>query len=148
MASLLKRFVSLLTGGSPAKYYRPLKNVTRRDVLQMSSEQGRDIFGPVPKNGRREFFCLDDHTWIWHEEWVDEQGKKQSRTTRYEVHDKSILKVQEGTSYQYLEGEELRNFAVAVRIYYERVMKNIFGRDPVTGQPITASPDTIGVDAR
>lgn len=148
MHGLLKRFTDLLTGSPSASYKKDAHSVTRRDVLQTTSEQGRDIFGPVPTNGRREFFCLDDQTWIWHEEWVDEIGKQQSRTTRYEIHNNGILKVQEGTNYQFLEGEELRNFAVAVRIYYERVMKNVFKRDPATGQLLGAVPGTMGIDAR
>ena len=146
--SLLKMFTNLLTGSSSSANRHPVRKMTERDIIQMESDLGRDIFGPVPSGGRREFFCLDERTWIWHEEWIDEAKTARTRTTRYEMHDNGILKIQEGSKYQFIEGEELRNFAVAVEMYYERVMKNVYGRDPQTGQPLGAIPATMGIDAR
>ena len=47
-----------------------------------------------------------------------------------------MLKVQEGARYSYLEGEELQNFGLAVRLYYEQVTRQVYRRDPATGQKL------------
>jgi hypothetical protein len=74
---------------------------------------------------------------MWHEEWIDAAGKRQQSTIRYEVDDKGILKVSEGARYDYLEGEELDNLTMAIQMYYERVMREIYNRDPQTGQKLS-----------
>lgn len=107
--------------------------LTERDLLRLESQVGANLFGAVPKGRRREFFCLDESTWIWHEEWKDEKGIERQSTVRYEVHQNGILKVSDGPRYQYIEGDELKNFAKATRAYYERTAKEVYGRDPATG---------------
>ena len=133
---LLKKALQLITGDTK-KTKRPLKTLTERDLIELESEIGRDLFGPIPKGHRREFFCLDEHTWVWYEEWIDaETGKMKALTTRYEVHENGILKVQDGTTYRFIDGEELRDLGVSVRMYYERVMRGIYKKDPHTGKPL------------
>jgi hypothetical protein len=100
--------------------------------LTLESEIGAQIFGPIPAGVRREFFCLDERTWIWHEEKLDKKNSE-AATIRYEINQHGVLKVQEGARYSYLEGEELKNFAVAVRMYYEQVARRVYRRDPATG---------------
>ena len=138
--SILRKALQLLTGDT----VRPLKGLTERQLIELESEIGRTVFGPVPHGHRREFFCLDEHTWVWFEEWKDEQtGKKRSLTTRYEVHEQGILKAQDGKSYKFIEGDELKNLDLATKLYYEQVMRGIYRRDPDTGQPITETPATM-----
>ena len=140
MSRLLKQLASLITGAPvpPKKAARPPKKLTERQLIQLESELGRDLFGPIPKGHRREFFCLDEHTWIWYEEWIDSTTKKKmSTTTRYEVHDNGILKSQNGASYTFIDDEELQNLAIATRIYYERAVRQVYKHDPHTGQPLT-----------
>lgn len=142
MASVLKKTLQLLVGDDadvdwltlPKK--RPLKTLTERDLLTLESEIGSQLFGPIPAGHRREFFCLDEHTWIWHEEWLDEKKKLATSTIRYEVNEHGVLKVQEGARYSYLEGDELRNFGIAMRMYYERIAREIYKVDPETGQSL------------
>lgn len=143
--SVLKKALGLLVGSDQAtpsnfgllsKKKRPLKELTERELITLESEVGGQLFGPVQKGGRREFFNLDPKTWLWHEEWLDAAGKKQQSTIRYEVDDKGILKVSEGARYDYLQGTELDNFTVAIQMYYERVMREIYKRDPQTGQKL------------
>lgn len=139
--SVFKKAMALIIGDAnevasdlrmPKK--RPLKTLTERELLQLESEIGAQLFGEVPKGHRREFFCLDANTWIWYEEWVDPQTKKREQTTtRYEVSDRGILKVLEGPRYSYLEGAELENLAMATKLYYERVAREVYQRDPQTG---------------
>lgn len=137
--NILKKALKLITG-SGSDGTRPLKTLTERELIELESEIGREIFGDVPTGHRREFFCLDDHTWVWHEEWIDENKKKAQRTTRYEVHESSILKVRDGGHYEYLKGEELNNFGMAVKLYYEQVTRKIYKRDPYTGKALTELP--------
>ncbi len=93
-----------------------------RALLHHEAKIGGELFGPIPKNHRREFFCLDEHTWVWHEEWIDKSGNRQIMMTRYDVRPSGIVKSQGGQSYQSLSREELRNFYKAVRMYREQVV--------------------------
>lgn len=145
VASVFEKALSLLIGTEmqipsfqmPKKGRRPLKNMTERELIQLESEIGREVFGPVPTGHRREFFNLDPTTWVWYEEYVDPNTKQtHSTTTRYEIQDKKILKAQEGSQYTYLEGDELRNLTLAVQMYYERVMRDLYKRDPHSGHKI------------
>lgn len=116
---------------------RPLKKLTERELIQLESEIGAMIFGEKPSHvKRREFFNLDEKTWIWHEEIVGKDGKTQELTTKYEIQPQGILKVQPNYKYSYLEGAELENFVLAVKEYYERVARRIYKRDPVTGKKL------------
>ena len=100
---------------------RPLKKFTERELIQLESE---------------EFFNLDKDTWIWYEEVADGKGGRQELTTRYEVQPKGILKIQPNYRYSYLEGDELQNFVLATKEYYERVSRQLYKKDPQTGQPL------------
>lgn len=142
MASVLQKAYQLLVGDDanvdwlklPKK--RALKKLTERELLTLESEIGSTLFGPIPTGHRREFFCLDEKTWIWHEEWLDDKKKLAISTVRYEINEHGVLKVQEGARYSYLEGDELQNFGVAIRMYYEQVAREVYHRDPVTGQKL------------
>jgi hypothetical protein len=130
-----KKIGTLLTG-SPKDISWSSRALTERELIEIESEIGRHIFGPIEEGHSREFFCLDEHTWVWHEEWMDETKKKQKRTTRFEIHQNGILKVRDGGHYQYLEDDELQNFGTAVRMYYEQVMRSIYRHDPYTGESL------------
>jgi hypothetical protein len=80
---------------------------------------GGQLFGAVPKGHRREFFCLDERTWVWHEEWT-EKGKAQSVTTHYNVRPDGVLK-QQGDHYTRLTKQEARNLYRAALAYHQRV---------------------------
>ncbi|HEY1064051.1 MAG TPA: hypothetical protein VGE30_02000 [Candidatus Saccharimonadales bacterium] len=92
-----------------------------RRVLREQAKMGGTLFGPVPKGHRREFFCLDRHTWVWHEEWIDQTGKSHAVTTRYDVRPQGVLKSQGNSSYQLVEGAELRNLHQAAKLYYQKL---------------------------
>jgi hypothetical protein len=142
MNSLIKKALNLLVGDEASfdllriPKNRPLKPLTERELLKLESEVGSKLFGPIPDGHRREFFCLDEKTWIWHEEWIGSGRKLETSTIRYEVNEHGVLKVEEGARYSYLEGEELQNFSLAVRLYYEQVAREVYKRDPATGQKL------------
>lgn len=104
--------------------------LSERQLIEHESQIGAGLFGPVPAGHRREFFCLDDTSWIWYEEWRDEKGQQQKMTIRYEIQKTGVLKVQEGARYSYLEGAELTNFLNATNAYYNQVMARLYGKVP------------------
>ena len=139
MGTFLRKTVKLITGNEPAPAAPKLRKRTKRDLIRMESKIGAQVFGPVPAGHRREFFCLDRNTWIWYEQWADQTGKPRELTTRYEVHPNGVLKVQDGQQYMVVEGEELRNLALATHLYRERVARDIYRRDSATGQPLAVA---------
>lgn len=91
-----------------------------RDIIRECARMGGTLFGPVQKHGRREFFCLDPQTWVWHEEWKDASGLH-ILTTRYDLRPNGIFKAQDGQPYQPLSYEELQRFQSAVHAYQQKV---------------------------
>lgn len=116
---------------------RPLESFTREELIRLESEIGAELFGPIPDGHKRSFYNLDPKTWVWYEEWSDADNKSKRRvTTRYEVQPNGVLKVQDGSSYTYLSGQEFDDFTLAVQMYYEQVMRKIYKRDPNSGQKL------------
>lgn len=103
-----------------------MRTAILRNLIRRETEIGATLFGPVPKGGRREFFCLDETTWIWHEEWTDNNGQKQIRNTRYDFRPTGILKAQNGQGYQMVSLEEARHLEAAIKTYVARVKKEIY----------------------
>lgn len=97
-----------------------------RDLLKHEAKIGGELFGPIPTGGRREFFCLDQYTWIWYEEWTDKNKNLQTRTTRYDVRSNGIYRVREGQRYQLVSDNEALRLRDAVRSYQKRVMAEIY----------------------
>jgi hypothetical protein len=91
-------------------------------LIHHEARIGGQLFGPLPNGVRREFFCLDEHTWVWHEEWTDEKGKRQVMTTRYDIRPDGVLKSQSGQSYRKIKGQEAVNFRNAVNSYCDQVL--------------------------
>ena len=89
-------------------------------LIHYEAKIGGELFGPIPKGVRREFFLLDRRTWVWHEEWSDKAGHH-AVTTRYDVRPNGVFKSQGTGSYRALSLEEARNFYNAVMLYYQRV---------------------------
>ncbi|MEK7626184.1 MAG: hypothetical protein AAB423_02410 [Patescibacteria group bacterium] len=97
------------------------------DFMRHEARIGGKLFGPVPRNRRREFFCLDSHTWIWHEEWLDANGQDHYQTTRYEIRPDGVVKAQDGQmQYQKVGSEELRRLIKAAKIYEAKVSEEIY----------------------
>lgn len=94
-----------------------------RDLIQNESRIGREIFGPIPKGVKREFFCLDESTWVWHEE---KDGK--TTVTRYVIKPTEIIKSVNGGNYHRLSVVEARRFGKAIKIYSARVNKELYGQ--------------------
>jgi hypothetical protein len=97
-----------------------------RSLIRREAKIGGEIFGPVPKGGKREFFCLDEHTWIWHEEWLDANGQRRIKTTRYDIRPTGILKAQDGQTYQHVSIEEAERLLQAAKLYEHRIRTELY----------------------
>jgi hypothetical protein len=91
-----------------------------RQLIRQEAVIGGRLFGRLPKDRHREFFCLDAHTWVWHEEW-QANGQRQVVTTRYTVRPDGILKSQNGQPYQAVTRDEARNLYQAAQMYWHRI---------------------------
>jgi len=96
-----------------------------RNLIRHEAQIGGQLFGPIPAGRRREFFCLDEHTWVWHEEWTDNKGQTHVQTTRYDVRPGGILKSQNGR-YQPVAMSEARRLKAAANAYLHRISKEIY----------------------
>lgn len=96
-----------------------------RNLIRHEAKIGGQLFGQVQPGGRREFFCLDEHTWVWHEEWIDQNGQHQVRTTRYDIRPSGILKAQNG-QYQPVKAEEAKKLYEAAKLYQQRVERELY----------------------
>jgi hypothetical protein len=90
-------------------------------LLRYAAKIGGQLFGPIPQGRRREFFNLDKHTWVWHEEWIDEDGQRQVVMTQYHIRPDGILKSQGDQTYRRISHAELHNLYQAVELYGEAV---------------------------
>lgn len=95
------------------------------NLIRHEAKIGGQILGPVPAGHRREFFCLDERTWVWHEEWLDNKSQKHIRTTRYDVRPDGVLKAQSG-QYQKLTRSEALRLRQAANTYIDRVNREMY----------------------
>ncbi len=98
----------------------------RRSLMLHEARIGGTLFGEVPAGHRREFFCLDKHTWVWHEEWKDENGQQKVVTTRYDVRPNGVLKSQNGSHYQQVSLDEAKHLAQAASLYSDRIRQEVY----------------------
>lgn len=97
-----------------------------RNLIRHEAKIGGQIFaGEVPKGTRREFFCLDEHTWVWHEEWTNNQGQRQIQTTRYDIRPSGVVKSQNG-HYSEVSDTELQRLIAAAQNYLKKVDSQIY----------------------
>lgn len=98
----------------------------RRKLMLHEAKVGGKLFGDVPSNRRREFFCLDRHTWVWHEEWTDNSGERHIVTTRYDVRPTGVLKSQNGSHYQRVERAEAERLLEAAKLYQNSIRQEVY----------------------
>lgn len=96
------------------------------DLINAESKLGRTIFGPIPDGHQREFFESKKNVWIWHESFVDNNGKRNTLTVRYEVKPNGVFKRINQGNYEKIEGSELENFCKAARSYLSLVKAKLY----------------------
>lgn len=99
-----------------------------QDLMRKELEVTRGMFGALKEGTKRDFFCLDEHTWIWYEEWVDEQGRRRQMTTRYMIRPHEVVKSQNGGAYKRLSDKELLSFQAAVQTYANTTKQRLYAR--------------------
>ena len=128
--AILDKVKKLATTGT-----RPFVKLTERDLIDAESAIGRQLFGEIPAGHKRDFFCLDEYTWVWHEEWKEGRDIK-TQTVRYEIRGENIVKIIGSGEYSYVKREELKNLVLAIKLYYEQVMRSVYKIDANTGLPL------------
>jgi hypothetical protein len=103
------------------------RTATTRELIRREAAVGGQLFGAVPAGHSRQFFCLDKHSWVWHEQWTDERGQTRHLTTRYEVRPGGILKAQGDQPYHYVELDEARNLVEAIELYAQHIPRQVYG---------------------
>ncbi len=115
-----------LLSGTKIQHQQDRESELHRNLLRREAKIGGEIFGPVAAGGKREFFCLDEHTWIWHEEWLDQSSQRHIKTTRYDIRPTRILKAQDGQTYQHVTIEEAERLLQAAKLYETRIRSELY----------------------
>lgn len=131
MAPVWRKAKILLIGEQPSRIAptstRP--SLSDRQLLQQESSIGRSLFNDITLGHQREFFCLDENTWVWSDQYKDDKQQPRTQTIRYEVHSNGILKIENGgKSYYFLKGQELDDFAQLVQNYRQQVEAQLYGQ--------------------
>lgn len=116
-----------LLKGLTAQKHEERRSELMRSLKRHEAKIGGTLFGPVPEGGRRDFFCLDKYTWVWHEEWTDKAGKPHNKTIRYDFRPEGVLKSQNG-QYTRITRDEARRLRDAIRLYGKKVDEELYSR--------------------
>ena len=119
-------FLKKLLSSTKAQRHDEREAELYRSLIRREAKMGGEIFGSIPAGGKREFFCLDEHTWIWHEEWLDANRQRRIKTTRYDIRPTGILKAQDGQTYQHVSIEEAKRLIQAAKVYEQRMRSELY----------------------
>jgi hypothetical protein len=93
------------------------------NLIRQEASITKNIFGPAPKGHYREFFCLDQNTWVWHDEWDDQSGNRVIVSTKYFIRTEGALKSINGGAYSPIDKDETKNLYHAIKQYANLVLK-------------------------
>lgn len=122
----IKSIINLVQKQITSKSSAQREATLYRNLMRHEAKIGGAVFGKIPEGRRREFFCLDEHTWVWHEEWTGSDGKHNVMTTRYDVRPTGILKSQNGSHYQPVGAQEAKRLWQASKLYQQKVNQEIY----------------------
>ena len=123
---LLKRRKLRKTAKKTVGSARTNNGFTYEELINAEAALGRTLFGPVPEGHQREFFESKPNVWIWHESFVNQLGRMEEMTIRYEVRPTGVYKKPMGGTYERLQGDELDNFRRAARSYLALVKSKLY----------------------
>lgn len=123
---MIKKLLNAAFAQTAATKEQDRLETLRQKLIRHEAQVGGKVFGEVPKGHKRDFFCLDAHTMVWHEEWLDEKGERHVVSTRYDVRPNNILKSQNGGHYQEIDREEAYRLRDATNLYAENVKREVY----------------------
>ncbi len=97
----------------------------RRALLKREGDIGGKLFGKIPKNHTRKFFCLNQNTWVWNETFPAETGETMVVNTRYRVYEDTIEKIQ-NNKVTPMSLEEMQNVVHAMELYADKVQRMMY----------------------
>ena len=102
----------------------------RKRRIGREARLGGQLFGQLPKGRRREFFCLDAKTWVWHEAWTDQATKTRHQATlRYDIRTPFVYKKQDDAlDWQPVGSMEKARLEAAIDLYRSRVLGKLYPR--------------------
>ncbi len=118
----------LLARKNPAirsRYFLSTIEDRHRSLIERESRVGSSIFGSVPFGSKREFFCLDEKTWVWREKHNTKDGKVKVINTRYVIYQDRIDKIQNSEPSE-ISLDEIENLLHAMQVYTDRVAKKVY----------------------
>jgi hypothetical protein len=101
------------------------KKDQRRALLRRESEIGGRLFGKIPKNHTRSFFCLNQNTWVWYETFPGTDGETLVVNTRYRIYEDTIEKIQNNKIIP-MTLQEMQNVVHAMELYVTKVEKAMY----------------------
>lgn len=93
------------------------------NLIRQEAKITNNIFGSSPKGHHREFFCLDQNTWVWHDEWDDENGNRIILSNKYFIRSEGAMKSVNGGAYFPIDKEESKNLYHAIKQYAQLVLR-------------------------
>jgi hypothetical protein len=100
-----------------------------KQLIEIESEIGGQVFGPSRPDEERRFYCLDERTWVYQNNYVDLiDGNKKQMVIRYELHPNGVLKVINSKSHSMVQDDEAERLIEAIKLYYKLVMTKVYGR--------------------
>lgn len=100
-----------------------------KQLIQTESQIGGAIFGQVPAGVKRDFFCIDERTWVWSDSWTEQDGTIGGFQIKYELQDgEKVLKFVDGQARGYIKGQELDNLLTAINTYHDRVLSQLYNQ--------------------
>ena len=103
-----------------------MSKAVEKNLINAESGLGRTLFGPIPVGHQREFFEHKKNVWIWHESFINNAGKLEDITIRYEVRPTGVYKKPLNGKYAKLEGDELANFCKAAQSYLQLIKTKLY----------------------
>ena len=99
----------------------------QKKILDCEAELGGLLFAGLKDGGKREFFCLDENTWIWYQEY-SKNGLNRGQITRYDVGQNRIVKSTDGGGHRLVSHKEAEKLLKAAKIYRKEVEARIYRR--------------------
>ncbi len=101
--------------------------ISADELMNIESEWGGILFGPVPAGRQRNFFEYKKNVWIWYEGWVDKGGPaKDNLTIRYEVRPAGVFKRVNDQKYEKVTGAELDYFRMTLHQYLKLMKSKLY----------------------